>query len=118
MASCQLMIRKVGMHEGHQGLVSLSLEGHGHCRLFSEGLRRYPRVLNPSRSLDHHEPAIMGRPLERPEKEPVDFRIQPSIEYLSQGSRDRSFKLKFKGLLRVLHYLFSFFFLSLKYCSN
>jgi hypothetical protein len=79
MPSCQLMIRKVGMREGHQGPVSLFLEGHGHCRFFTQGLRRYPRMLNPSRSLDHREPAIMGRPIERPVKEPVDFRIEQEL---------------------------------------
>ena len=121
------------MHEGHQGVFSLFLEGHSHCRLFSQGFGRHPRMLNSSRTLDLRESAIMGRPLERPEKETVDFRIQrellgsipgiagdlriqPSIEYLSQGSRDCSFELKFKGLLRFSITFFSFFFLSRKYC--
>src|SRR5215469_15779761 len=92
-------------------------------------------MLNSTRPLDLRESAVMGRPLEGPVEEPVDLRIQkqlfgcvpgiagnvwiqPRIEHFVRRSRDRSFKLEFKGLLRILHHFFSFFFLSLKCCSN
>src|SRR5215469_1983211 len=124
------------MHKGHKRGLLLFLKGHGYCRFFSHCVRRHPGMLNSTRSLELRESAVMGRSLEGPVKKSVYLRIQrelfsciprisgnlgiePCIEDLTERSWDRSFKLKFKGLGRVLHYFFSFFFfLSLKYCSN
>src|SRR5215469_4978106 len=91
-------------------------------------------MLNSTRPLDLRESAVMGRPLEGPVEEPVYFRIQnqlfggvpgiarnlwiqPRIEHFARKSRDCSFELEFKILVRVLHHFFSFF-LSLRCCSN
>src|SRR5580692_6176267 len=92
-------------------------------------------MLNSTRPLDLRESAVMGRPLEGPVKEPVylriqnklfgcipgiagDLWIQPCIKHLTRRSRDCSFKPEFKCLSGFIHYFFSFFFLSLEYCSN
>src|SRR5271154_5616380 len=92
-------------------------------------------MLNSTRPLELRESAVMGGSLEGPVKEPVYFRIQdelfgcipgiagdlwiqPGIEHFARRSGDCSFKLKLDGLRGFCHRLFSFFFLSLKYCSN
>ena len=63
------------MHEGHQGVFSLLLEGHGNRRLLSQRVRRRPGMLNSTRPLDLSKAAVMGRRLESPVEETVDFRI-------------------------------------------
>src|SRR6516164_3505863 len=126
MPPCPLMIRKVGMHEGHECVVSVFLEGQSNDRLLSQGIWRHPGVLNPTRPLDLRESAVMGRPLEGPVKEAVylrvqykffgcipgiagDFWIQPRIENLTRSGRDCALKLEFHRFRRCLHCFFSFF---------
>src|SRR5262245_32247342 len=38
MRSCHLIVRKSGMHESHEGTLSLFLERHRDHRLFSQGM--------------------------------------------------------------------------------
>src|SRR5271169_674410 len=78
---CQLMVRKVGMHQCHPRAFSLFLEGKSDHRLLSQGVWRHPGMLNSARSLDFRESAVMGRPfLALHIKEPVHFRIQKQLE--------------------------------------
>src|SRR5215469_10846380 len=124
------------MEEGHQRGFSPFFKGHRNHRLVSQGVWRYPRVLNSIRSISLREPSVVGLPPDEPVKEPVylrvqnqfvglmegsarHFGIQPSVEHLTWRSRDCSFKSEFKGLCGFPHRFFSLFaFLTLKYCSN
>src|SRR5208283_2413403 len=123
------------MYEGHQSVFSLFLKSYGNRRFFSQGVRRHPGMLNSTWSLHLGKPPVMGYTFRPPIKEPVyfriqeqlvshipriagDLRIQPPVKDLTRRSRNCSFHFEFKGLRRALHDFFSFFFLSLKYCSN
>src|SRR5271170_4829054 len=126
------------MHEGQQGVFSLFREGQRYDRFFAQGVRRQPGMLDSTRPLHLSESPVMGNALEAAVKEPVHFRIQeqlltpigampqtaeeiwtqPVIKHALRKSREGSFKLRFKGLLRVLDHFFTFFFLSLKCCSD
>src|SRR3982074_62621 len=79
VSPCQVMIRKVGVHEGHDRLLTLLREGHGNHRLFAQGARRHPGMLQATRSLELGESAVMGRSLEGPVKESVSFRIHDEL---------------------------------------
>src|SRR5579883_2909101 len=110
------MVRQIGVHEGHERFLSLGCEGYGDGRFFTEGVRRYPGMLNAPRALNIREPAVMGCSFERPVKEPVYFRIQdelfggipritgncwiqPRIEDFARRCGDCSLNLELKSVL-------------------
>src|SRR4029079_4481812 len=76
MPSCFVRVRKVGMHQGHQSIFSLLLEGHSNHRFFSQGIWRHPGMLHSIRPVKFRESAVMGRPSQTPVEESVQLRIQ------------------------------------------